>query len=98
MKNLNDRVRDRLQAGKRESTQISIKMYVDVIDDLKLIAENKGFSGYQPLMKYYIHQAMRKDLEEVLDQVFKDRLVNALRDAGVSETTLQTAVKKVLAS
>jgi hypothetical protein len=73
-------------------------MYVDVIDDLKLIAENKGFSGYQPLMKYYIHQAMRKDLEEVLDQVFKDRLVNALRDAGVSETTLQTAVKKVLAS
>jgi len=35
---------------------------------------------------------MRKDLEEVLDQVFKDRLVNALRDAGVSETTLQTAV------
>lgn len=98
MKNLNDRVRDRLQAGKRESTQISIKMYVDVIDDLKLIAENKGFSGYQPLMKYYIHQAMRKDLEEVLDQVFKDRLVNALRDAGVNETTLQTAVKKVLAS
>ena len=98
MKNLNDRVRDRLQAGKRESTQISIKMYVDVIDDLKLIAANKGFSGYQPLMKYYIHQAMRKDLEEVLDQVFKDRLVNALRDAGVSETTLQTAVKKVLAS
>jgi hypothetical protein len=53
MKNLNDRVRDRLHAGKRESTQISIKMYVDVIDDLKLIAENKGFSGYQPLMKYY---------------------------------------------
>jgi primase-polymerase (primpol)-like protein len=92
MKNLNDRVRDRLQAGKRESTQISIKMYLDVIEDLKLIAENKGFSGYQPLMKNYIHQAMRKDLEEVLDQVFKDRLVNALRDAGVSETTLQTAV------
>jgi predicted DNA-binding protein len=98
MKNLTDRVRSRLQAGKRQSTQISIKMYADVIDDLKLIAENKGFSGYQPLMKYYIHQAMRKDLEEVLDQVFKDRLVNALRDAGVSEATLQNAVKKVLAS
>jgi hypothetical protein len=94
MKNLTDRVRSRLQAGKRQSTQI----YADVIDDLKLIAENKGFSGYQPLMKYYIHQAMRKDLEEVLDQVFKDRLVNALRDAGVSEATLQNAVKKVLAS
>ena len=25
-------------------------MYADVIDDLKLIAENKGFSGYQPLV------------------------------------------------
>ena len=98
MKTLTDRVRNRLQAGKRESIQISIKMYADVIEDLKLIAENKGFSGYQPLMKYYIHQSMRKDLEEVLDQVFEERLVKALRDAGVSEATLQDAVKKVLAS
>ena len=98
MKNLTERVHNRLQAGKRESTQISIKMYVDVIEDLKLIAENKGFSGYQPLMKYYIHQSMRKDLEEVLDKVFQDRLMSALRDAGVNEATLQKAVSKVLAS
>jgi hypothetical protein len=98
MKNLAERVRTRLHGAKRESTQISIKMYVDVIDDLKLIAETKGFSGYQPLMKYYIQQSMRKDLEEVLDKVFQERLVNALRDAGVNEATLQTAVEKVLAS
>jgi hypothetical protein len=98
MMNLTDRVRDRLHAGKRESTQISMKMYVDVIEDLKLIAEHKGFSGYQPLMKYYIQQNMRKDLEEVLDKVFQDRLVNALRDAGVNEATLQNAVNKALAS
>ena len=51
MKNLTDRIKARMRAGKRESTQISIKMYSDVIDDLKLIAANKGFSGYQPLMK-----------------------------------------------
>jgi hypothetical protein len=98
MKNLTDRVRSRLHAAKRESTQISIKMYVDVIEDLRLIAEHKGFSGYQPLMKYYIQQSMRKDLEEVLDKVFQDRLVSALRDAGVNEATLQSAVNKVLAS
>jgi len=98
MMNLTDRVRNRLHPGKRESTQISIKMYVDVIEDLKLIAEHKGFSGYQPLMKYYIHQNMRKDLEEVLDTVFQDRLVSALRDAGVNEATLQNAVNKALAS
>jgi len=49
-------------------------------------------------MKYYIHQNMRKDLEEVLDTVFQDRLVSALRDAGVNEATLQNAVNKALAS
>ena len=97
MKNLTDRVRDRLHAGKRETTQISIKMYVDVIEDLKLIAEHKGFSGYQPLMKFYVQQSMRKDLEEVLDKVFQERLVDALREAGVNEATLQHAVEKVLA-
>jgi len=95
MKNLTDRIKARMRAGKRESTQISIKMYSDVIDDLKLIAANKGFSGYQPLMKYYIHQGMRKDLEEVLDHLFQDRLVKALRDAGVKEATLRDALKKV---
>jgi len=98
MNNLSDRVRNRLHGAKRETTQISIKMYVDVIEDLKLIADNKGFSGYQPLMKYYIHQSMRKDLEEVLDKVFRDRLVDALRDAGVNETTLQDALTKAQAS
>lgn len=98
MRILNDRIRARMHAGKRVSTQISIKMYSDVIDDLKLIAENKGFSGYQPLMKYYIHQGMRKDLEEVLDQLFQERLVKALRDAGVAETTLQDALEKATAS
>ena len=98
MNNLSDRVRNRLHGAKRETTQISIKMYVDVIEDLKLIADNKGFSGYQPLMKYYIHQSMRKDLEEVLDKVFRDRLVDALRDAGVKETTLQDALTKAQAS
>ena len=98
MNNLSDRVRNRLHGAKRETTQISIKMYVDVIEDLKLIADNKGFSGYQPLMKYYIHQSMRKDLEELLDKVFRDRLVDALRDAGVKETTLQDALTKAQAS
>ncbi|MGA2080226.1 MAG: hypothetical protein ABSH53_06390 [Holophaga sp.] len=43
-------------------------------------------------------QAMRKDLEDVLDQVFQDRLVKALRDAGVNEATLQDALHKALAS
>ena len=40
MNNLSDRVRNRLHGAKRETTQISIKMYVDVIEDLKLIADN----------------------------------------------------------
>ena len=41
---------------------------------------------------------MRKDLEEVLDQVFQEKLVKALREAGVNEATLQDALHKALAS
>jgi hypothetical protein len=34
----------------------------------------------------------------VLDKMFQERLVEALRDAGVKEATLQAAVNKALAS
>jgi hypothetical protein len=43
-------------------TSISIRVPEDVIDDLKLLAPKLGFSGYQPLIRAYIGQGLRKDL------------------------------------
>ena len=41
---------------------ISMRVPADVIDDLKEVAPKLGFSGYQPLMRAYIGQGLRKDL------------------------------------
>ena len=39
---------------------VSIRMPEDVIDDLKRIAPQLGFSGYQPLIRAYIGQGLRQ--------------------------------------
>jgi len=49
----------------REMKSISISMPVDVIDDLKRIAPTLGLSGYQSLIKAYVGQGLRHDLERV---------------------------------
>lgn len=38
----------------RPMTLVSIRMPVDVVEDLKPIAPLLGFSGYQPLLRAYV--------------------------------------------
>ncbi len=45
-------------------TTISIRMPVDVIEDLKEIAPLLDFGGYQALIRAYISQGLRKHLAE----------------------------------
>ena len=49
----------------RPMTTITMRMPEDVIEDLKRIAPLLGFSGYQPLMRTYIGQGLRTDLEKL---------------------------------
>ena len=44
-------------------TSITIRMPKDVLEDLKRVAPLLGFSGYQPLIRAYIGQGLRVDLE-----------------------------------
>ena len=44
-------------------TSITIRMPKDVVEDLKRVAPLLGFSGYQPLIRAYIGQGLRVDLE-----------------------------------
>ena len=61
MKTASERIQLRLKPD-RPMTVISIRIPEDVIDDLKEIAPSLGFSGYQPLIRAYIGQGLRKDL------------------------------------
>ncbi len=64
---------------------------------MKRIAPLLGFSGYQPLMRAYIGQGLRADLERLEQETELSRLVESLRRQGVQEEVLVTAVAEAKA-
>lgn len=72
-------------------TTVTLRMPEDVIEDLKRIAPLLGYSGYQPLIRAYIGQGLRADLER-LDEAPIARLVENLKAQGVPEETLTRAL------
>ena len=70
---------------------ISLRIPEDVIEDLKLLAPVLGFSGYQPLLRAYVGQGVRRDLVKLKkDQV--TRVVEGLRRGGVDDHVISKAV------
>ena len=61
MKTMPERIKRNLRRDRPMAT-ISIRIPEDVIEDLKEVAPKLGFSGYQPLIRAYIGQGLRKDL------------------------------------
>ena len=86
-----EQLKQRLQKD-RKNTMVSIRMPEDVIEDLKRVAPLLGFSGYQPLMRAYIGQGLRADLEKLEQDTEVYRLMESLRQQGVSDEVLATAV------
>lgn len=69
---------------------VTLRIPEDVIDDLKRVAPLRGCSGYQPLMRAYIGQCLRADLER-FERPALD-LIEALKRQGVSETLIERAL------
>ncbi len=86
-----DELRTRLQKN-RPMNMVSIRMPEDIIMDMKRIAPQLGFSGYQPLMRAYIGQGLRADLERLEGETAVTYLIESLRRQGVEERVLETAV------
>lgn len=87
---MSERLRRRLVKD-RPMTTISIRLPEDVIDDLKEIAPMLGFSGYQPLIRSYIGQGLRKDLEK-LEGTQVQVLTDSLRNQGVPDEVISAAI------
>ncbi len=79
----------------RPMTTISMRFPMDVLEDLKRVAPLRGFSGYQPLIRAYVGQGLRADLER-LEQDPVTALVESLKRHGVSEKILQEALAEVV--
>ena len=52
----------------RAMQSITIRVPEDMLEQLKRVAPRKGMSGYQPLMKFYISQGLRKDLQQIWEE------------------------------
>jgi hypothetical protein len=90
MKTASERVFERLKKDRRMAV-ISLRIPEDVIEDLKEIAPSLGFSGYQPLIRAYIGQGLRKDqvrLENSQVQV----LAETLRKHGIDDQVISAAL------
>jgi hypothetical protein len=90
MKTASERIRERMNA-RRVMTSISLRIPENVIEDLKEIAPSLGFSGYQSLIKAYISEGLRSDLER-LDGSQVQALTESLRKQGVADELISNAI------
>jgi hypothetical protein len=66
----------------RAMTSVTIRMPEDVVEDLKKVAPLLGFSGYQPLIRAYVGQCLRVDLERFESETVT-ALIASLKRRGV---------------
>lgn len=81
----------------RPSKSITMRIPVDVLEDLKRVAPFKGVTGYQGLIKLYIGQALRKDLAELQEAEAADRARRVLEKHTVAAEVIEEVVAAVKA-
>jgi len=92
-----NKIVQRLQKD-RPMMMVSIRIPDDVIEDLKRVAPKLGFSGYQALIKAYIGQGLRADLERLESSVEVSALIKSLRKKGVKEEIISSAMAEAQSS
>lgn len=90
MKTNAERIKQRLRRNRPMAT-ISMRVPEDVIEDLKDVAPKLGFSGYQPLIRAYIGQGLRKDLAKLGRPEVAD-LEESLRRHGVRDEIISAVI------
>ena len=90
MKTMRERLQLRLRKD-RPSSPVTLVLPDDVIEDLKEIAPALGCSSHLSLMRAYIGQSLRKDLE-FLDGSSVMRLTESLRKQGLSDAAISAVI------
>ena len=89
-----NKLRKRLVTS-RAMTTISMRVPEDVIADLKRVAPALGFSGYQPLIRAYVGQGLRADLQRLEEAPGIEPLLKSLRKQGVPEQVISSALSEL---
>lgn len=85
------KLRARLSKNRPMQT-VTLRMPVDVLDDLKRVAPHRGFSGYQPLIRAYVGQGLREDLAVLDSKPEISKLIDSLRKQGVKQKAIEKAL------
>jgi hypothetical protein len=93
---LTERLKNRLTKD-RPMTPVTVRIPVDVIESMKAIAPQRGFAGYQALLKSYLSEGLRRD-EAQFAAVSHGRLVDALKRHGVPSDVIEQAEREALAA
>jgi hypothetical protein len=86
-----NKLSQRLQKD-RPMKMVSLRIPEDVLEDLKHVAPLLGFSGYQALIKAYVGQGLRADLERLESSVEISTLIESLRKQGVKDEIISSAL------
>ncbi len=78
----------------RPMTTVSSRFPLDVSEDVTRVAPLRGFSGYQPLVRAYVGQGLRMDLERLENDTLA-AVVESLKRHGVSEEVINAALGEV---
>ena len=92
---LSDSTKRRLSKD-RVMTSITLRIPVDVVESLKTIAPQRGFAGYQTLLKSYISDGLRRD-EATFGSDTLQRVARALKKRGVSKKILDEVLRDLAA-
>ncbi len=79
----------------RTMVPVSIRMPEDVVNDLKRVAPQLGFTGYQPLIRAYVGQGLRQDLARLENTPELNAFIENLRRQGVDEKIIASALPEI---
>jgi hypothetical protein len=92
---ISERIKTRL-AKDRPMISITVRIPADMVKSMKEIAPQRGFSGYQALLKSYIGEGLRRD-EAQFAFGPTARLIEALKKRGVPDAVLDEATRELAA-
>ena len=79
-------------AKDRPMISITPRTPVDVLEPMKNIAFQRGFKGYQTLLRAYLSDGLRRDTAQ-LAAASQATLIDALKCRGVAAELIETAAK-----
>jgi hypothetical protein len=82
----------------RPMRTVKLDIPVDVVEDLKNIAPRLGFSGSGTLMRAYIGQGLRADMERLNETPALNEFIDSLRRLGVKDELIASAMAEIKGS